>query len=70
MLLGSAIGFIPSSDEGGLLVGGLIGLIVGGVLEEIIKAIMDGNLGSYSGYRYKFKNKEFMRAFHELNPHL
>ncbi|MCK4489852.1 MAG: hypothetical protein KAU23_06305 [Anaerolineales bacterium] len=69
IILGGLIGYYSAFVKN-IVVGGFFGLIIGWGVGEIIKFVMNANIGSYTGYRYKFQNKEFMKAFFDQNPHL
>lgn len=70
VIVGGAIGYYTTYDGETVFFSGLIGLFAGIIIGGLIDYIMEGSIGKYSGYEYKFRNKEFMKAFHELNPHL
>lgn len=69
IILGGLIGYYGAFVKN-IVVGGFFGLIIGWGVGEIIKFVMNANIGSYTGYRYKFQNKEFMKAFFDQNPYL
>jgi hypothetical protein len=69
IILGGLIGYSGDFVEN-IVVGGFFGLIIGWGVGEIVKFVMVANIGSYTGYRFKFRNKEFMKAFYDQNPHL
>lgn len=70
VIIGGAIGSSSTYADGSMTLGAFFGLILGAVIGEIIKYMLEANIGSYTGHRYKFRNEEFMKAFNQLNPHL
>ena len=70
VIIGGAIGYYTTYDGVALFFGAFLGMIAGAIIGGSIEYVMEGNIGSYSGYKYKFRNKEFMKAFQDLNPHL
>ena len=69
VILGGLIGYYSAFVKN-LVVGGFFGLIIGWGVGEIINFVMNANIGSYTGYCYKFQNRAFMKAFFDQNPHL
>ena len=69
VILGGVIGYYCDFAKN-IVVGGFFGLTIGWGVGEIIKFVRNANIGSYTGYRYKFQNKEFMKTFYDQNPHL